>query len=325
MRQVPPVAVPHPDRRRQILQAGDNSGKPVGLVGIVRGTQLEHHLLLGAELESLQVTTTVEIPDVQCVAILASQEHLRDHAVLHHLRCAPLAGDHRVVTEVPPEVVRQVLRPTILLPGPFDLECFRVEDEDAAGAVAVGVAQRVDVDAIGPAVRGVRAAVAGLAKDFLGFDHLDQARLPRVRRGIEDVDSRRSHARHHEIAPLHVRVRRVRAQARAARVPPEVVQLVAGAGHVDARDLCAVAGRCGIDIQHGKGVAGGRVGIEQRHVGMCFHWRLHGHRRRRVEALVGKQFRHRRALLAVSVRVPETRIKRTPESFEKAGVFLKLS
>ena len=127
---------------------------------------------------------------MQRVAVLASQEQLRVHAALHHIRRAPLACDHRVVTEVPPEVVRQLLRSTILLPRPFDLECFGVEDEDAAGAVAVGVAQRVDVDAIRPAVRGVRAAIAGLANDFLGFDHLDEARLPRVGRGIKDVDSR---------------------------------------------------------------------------------------------------------------------------------------
>ena len=114
--------------------------------------------------------------------------------------------------------------------------------------------------------------------------------------------SRRSHAGHDEIAPLHMRVRRVRAEARAARVPPEVVQLVAGVGHFDTRDLSAVAWRCGIDVQHSKGVVGGRVGIEQRHVGKRFRRGLHGHRRRRVKALVGKQFRHCLALLAVSVR-----------------------
>src|SRR4029453_12794049 len=102
----------------------------------------------------------------------------------------PLAGDHRVVTEVPPEVVRQLLRSTIFLPRSFDLECFGVEDEDATRAVAGRVAQRVDVDAIWPAVGGVRAAIAGLADDFLSFDHLDEAGLTRIGRGIKDVDSR---------------------------------------------------------------------------------------------------------------------------------------
>ena len=156
------LAVPHPDRRREILQAGDDADEAVGLVGIVRGPQLEHHLLLGAEVELLQVRAAVEIPHVQRVAVLARQQQLRVHAVLHHVRRAPLAGDHRVVAEVPPEVVGEVLRSAIALPAALDLERLGVEHEDAAGAVAVAVAERVDVDPVGPAVRGVRAAVAGL-------------------------------------------------------------------------------------------------------------------------------------------------------------------
>ena len=67
MRQVPlatAFAVPHPDRRRQVFQAGDNADEAVSLVGIVRGPELEHHLMLGAEFEPLQVTACVEIPDV---------------------------------------------------------------------------------------------------------------------------------------------------------------------------------------------------------------------------------------------------------------------
>ena len=41
--------VPHPDRRRQVFQAGDNADEAVSLVE--RGPQLEHHLMLGAEFE----------------------------------------------------------------------------------------------------------------------------------------------------------------------------------------------------------------------------------------------------------------------------------
>ena len=81
--------------------------------------------------------------------------------------------------------------------------------------------------------------------------------MTRVLSGVEDMDSGRSHAWHQEIAPLHMGVRRVRAQARAARIPPEMVQLVAGAGHFDARYLRAVACRCGIDVEHGNGVTVG--------------------------------------------------------------------
>ncbi len=272
------------------------------------------------------MTATVQIPDVQRVAVLAGEEQLRNHAVLHHVRRAPLARDHGVVTEVPPEVVRQLLRSAIFLPSPFDLECLGVEHEDAAGRVAVGVAKGVDVNAVRPAVHRVRPAVAGLLNDLLRLDHLDEARLPWVRRGVENVDARRSHAGHDEIAPLHVRVWRVWAQARAARVPPEVMQLVAGIRHVNARDLGAISRRRGIDVEHRKGVVDGRVGIEQRHVRERLRRGLHGHRRRRVKALVGKQFRHcRDPSRGFQSAHPETRIERAPASFENAGSFLKLS
>ena len=105
-----------------------------------------------------------------------------------------------------------------------------------------------------------------------------------------------------------------------------MMQLVAGTGHFDARDLGAVAWRRGIDVQHGKGVVGGRIGIEQRHIGEGFDGGLHGHRRRRIEALVGKQFRHRLAPpRGFDPREAEVRIRRQAPSFKKAGIFLKLS
>ena len=121
---------------------------------------------------------------------LPAQEQLRVHAVLHHVRRAPFARDHRVVPEVPPEVVRQVLRSAVVFPATLDLECLRVHHEDAARAVALAIAERVDVDTVGPAVRGVRAAVAGLPNDFVGLDHLDEARLPRVGHRVQDVNPR---------------------------------------------------------------------------------------------------------------------------------------
>jgi hypothetical protein len=67
-----------------------------------------------------------------------------------------------------------------------------------------------------------------------------------------------------------------------------MVQLVACAGHVDARDLSAITARRGIDIEHRKRVACSRIRIEQRHIGERFDRRLHRHGRRRIEALVRK-------------------------------------
>ena len=44
----------------------------------------------------------------------------------------------RVVAEVPPEVVGQILRPAVGLPGAFDVERLVVEHEDAAGPSPFG-------------------------------------------------------------------------------------------------------------------------------------------------------------------------------------------
>ena len=82
----------------------------------------------------------------------------------------------------------------------------------------------------------VRARVAGLLGDLLRLDHLDDLRVARVGLGVEDVDARGAQARHDEVAPLDVRMRRVRAEARRAGVPAEMVQLVAGIRHRDAAD-----------------------------------------------------------------------------------------
>jgi len=43
----------------------------------------------------------------------------REPAVLDHVGRAPLARDGGVVAEVPPEVVRQLLRAAVELPRPF--------------------------------------------------------------------------------------------------------------------------------------------------------------------------------------------------------------
>ena len=59
----------------------------------------------------------------------------------------------------------------------------------------------------GLAVDGVRRRVARLAHDLLALDHLHEPRVPRVRLGVDDVDARRVRARHHEITPLHMRIR----------------------------------------------------------------------------------------------------------------------
>src|SRR5436190_921418 len=81
-----------------------------------------HQLMLLAQVERLDVLATAEVPHMQLMAVAACQQNLRVQAVLDHVGRAPLAGDHGVAAQVPPEVVGQLLWPAILLPRALDLE-----------------------------------------------------------------------------------------------------------------------------------------------------------------------------------------------------------
>ena len=191
------------------------------------------------------------------------------------------------MAQVPPGVVRQILRPAVHLPLSAHLESLMVDQEHAARPLALSVAQRHHVDAFRPAMHGVRPRVAGLVGDLLGLDHLDDLGLLGVRLGIEDMDARGAQARHHQVAPLRVRVRCVGAQARGAGVPAEVVQLVALVGHLHVADDLGVGLRLGIDVDHGDRVGFLAVGIEGRDVGERLGRGLHRHAWRGVKARIG--------------------------------------
>jgi len=126
-----------------------------------------------------------------------------------------------------------------------------VEQEDPARAVARGVAERADVDPVGPAVDRVRAAVAGLAGDLVGLDHLHEAGRARVVLDVEDVDARGAQTGHQQMAALDVRMRRPGAEGGRAGVPAEVVQLVADARHLDPADELPVRRRALLEVEHG--------------------------------------------------------------------------
>src|SRR5918998_3430164 len=121
------------------------------------------------------------------MAVFPSHEFLWIESALDHVRRAPLAGDHGVVAEVPPEVVGQVLRSPIDLPGAQRLEALVVHDEYASRSFAVGATKRAHVEALRTAVDGVGTAVARAVVQLFGFDHLDDARLSRVGLDVDDV------------------------------------------------------------------------------------------------------------------------------------------
>ena len=230
---------------------------------------------------------------MQRAPVLPAQQQFGHQPVFEHVRRAPLAGDHRVGAQVPPEIVGEVLRAAVQFPTAAHLERFRIHDEDAAGTPAFGRPQRVDVDAVRTAVHRVRPRVAGALDDGLRLDHLRDFRVARIGLGVHNVHARGAKAGHHQVAALHVRVRRVRAQARTARVPAEVVQLIARVGHLELAHHLPVGLRFRVHVDRGERIRRALPGrVQHRDVRQGFRRRLHRHLRRRVERLIGSPLRH---------------------------------
>src|SRR5579862_5999386 len=110
---------------------------------------------------------------------------------------------------MPPEIVGELLWAAIDLPAPEHVEAFVVEQEDSARPVALGIAQRADVNCIGSAMNRMRAAIAGFGCDLLGLYRAHDTRAAAVRLGIDDVDARGAQPRHDQVAALDVRMRRI--------------------------------------------------------------------------------------------------------------------
>ena len=70
---------------------------------------LEDHLLLLAQIKRLDVTPLAQVPDVQVVSVSALEELFRHDAAFNLARCAPLAGQQRILGEMPPEIVAKIL------------------------------------------------------------------------------------------------------------------------------------------------------------------------------------------------------------------------
>ena len=183
------LAAPPPHRGGQVVGADHHADEAPGLLGVVRRAQLKDHLVLLAEVDRLQVLARRQVPEVQCVPVLAAQQQFGVDPVLDHRRGAPLAGDQRVLVQVPPGVVGQVLRSAVGLPGAQNVEGVVVEQGDAARAVRpLAAAEAGHEDPVRAAVQGVRAGVARLLCQLVRADRPDQRRLPGVRVGVVDVD-----------------------------------------------------------------------------------------------------------------------------------------
>jgi hypothetical protein len=147
-----------------------------------------------------------------------------------------------IETQIPPEIVRKILRSTIQFPFAEDVEAVVIDHENSAGAIAASRSKRARINPFRSAMQRVRRRVAGSCRERFRFNHLDDLRLSRIGLGVDNVYARRVDAGNDEVAPLHVRMRRVGAQARAAGVPSEMMQLVADVGHIQLADDAAVPG-----------------------------------------------------------------------------------
>ena len=169
----------------------------------MRGANFQRHLVVGAEVDGLDVAPGPQIPEVDAVAVFVRQQILRHDSVLELRRQPPLARHHVVAWQVPPEIIVHCLGAAIEFPPSEHLERLAIHDEDAGrsiGAVLAAPAERRNVDAFRPAVNGVGPRVSGLFEDFLRLDDLVNRCLGGIRLGIDDIDAGRPHAGNDEIA-----------------------------------------------------------------------------------------------------------------------------
>ena len=84
----------------------------------MRRPQLEHQLVLFAEIDGLLVLARMQVPEMQAAAVFRAEQDLRHQALLERIGRAPFAGDQGVVAEVPPGIVGKLLLAAIDLPRP---------------------------------------------------------------------------------------------------------------------------------------------------------------------------------------------------------------
>src|SRR5262245_34178402 len=119
----------------------------MGPCRIMGGAQLEYKLMLRAEIDLLKMLALVQVPEMQFAAVSAVQKDFRHQPVLESIGRTPLAGDERVLAQMPPGIVRQQLRPPVELPLPADIKGFVVHEEDSPRRLAAAIGEAGDVNA----------------------------------------------------------------------------------------------------------------------------------------------------------------------------------
>src|SRR5450631_494684 len=107
-----------------------------------------------------------KVPDMQLMSVAAREEGLWIQPVFDFVRSAPFAGNQRVMSEMPPEIISQFLGTAIDFPTAQNVEVEMIKNENPARTVSVGSPQSADVDTLRPAMDRVRTRVAGAGENL---------------------------------------------------------------------------------------------------------------------------------------------------------------
>src|SRR5215467_14736447 len=124
------------------------------------------------------MTTLVQVPDMNLVTVLAGQQQLWIDAIFYHIRSAPFGRNHRVVSQVPPQIVSQLLWAAILFPRPLQLKRVRIHQENASRAVSASRSECAPVDGVRSTMKCMRRRVAGLLYELVRLNHLHTLLVP---------------------------------------------------------------------------------------------------------------------------------------------------
>src|SRR5580698_1607311 len=126
---------------------------------------------------------------MQRMTVAALHQNFGIEPGLDHVGRAPLACYQGVMSQMPPEVVGEILGPALDLPLSQNLEAVRIQNEDASGTFTIGSAECADENSVRAAVDGVRATVTGSLRERLRFDYFDDSWIPRIGFRVNDVNS----------------------------------------------------------------------------------------------------------------------------------------
>src|ERR1700751_1119236 len=104
--------------------------------------------MFAPQIECFGMFAFTQVPEVELVPVFSAQQGLRLQTSLDHPRRPPLAGDEYVLSEVPGEIVGQLLRTAIHFPTAQHVKIVVVENEDSTRSGPVRSSQCAQVNTV---------------------------------------------------------------------------------------------------------------------------------------------------------------------------------